>query len=156
MRAWSLFMLHLIGLHSFYASNILPWLIVLGIGFGLSISPSFSSGTLGLAPHDAGVGSAVLNSTMQVGGSIGTALLNTLAAEAVTAYLVGRPSTPANLRAAALDSYTMAFLWSAVIFVAAAVVAGLVFERGNLAELIRRTADPSRDPSVDPTPSPVG
>ena len=53
----------------------------------------------GLAPHDAGVGSATLNTTQQVGGSIGTALLNTLAAGAATAYLVGRAVTPPNLQA---------------------------------------------------------
>ena len=70
-----------------------------------------------------------------MGGSIGTALLNTLAAGAATAYLVGRLPTPANLKTAALHSYTTAFLWSSVIFVAGAVVAGLVLERGSLSAL---------------------
>src|SRR5664280_2576470 len=141
--AAALYMLHLVGLHTAYASHVLPYLILLGFGFGLSLAPSFSTGTLGLAPHDAGVGSATLNTSQQVGGSIGTALLNTLAAGAVTAYMVGRAATPANLRAAALHSYTTAFLFSSLIFVAGAVVAGLVLERGNLAALAKGNTEES-------------
>jgi EmrB/QacA subfamily drug resistance transporter len=135
VSASALFGLHLVGLHSSYVSHVLPYLLVLGIGFGLSVAPAFSTGTLGLAPQDAGVGSATLNTAQQVGGSIGTALLNTLAASAATSYLVGRALTPANFQAALLHSYTTAFLWSASIFVAGAVVAGLVLRRGGLAEL---------------------
>ena len=135
LDAIALYCLHLVGLHSAYVSHVLPYLILLGFGFGLSLAPSFSTGTLGLAPHDAGVGSATLNTSQQVGGSIGTALLNTLAAGAATAYLVGKVVSPENLRAAALHSYTTAFLWSSLIFVAGAVVAGLVLPRGNLRKL---------------------
>ena len=135
MDAVAMYLLHLVGLHSSYVSHVFPYLILLGLGFGLSLAPSFSTGTLGLQPHDAGVGSATLNTSQQVGGSIGTALLNTLAAGAATAYLVGRVASPANLRTAALHSYTTAFLWSSIIFVAGAVIAGLVFERGTLKAL---------------------
>jgi hypothetical protein len=81
------------------------------------------------------VGSAALNTSQQVGGSIGTALLNTLAAGAASAYLVGKVATPANLATAALHSYTTAFMWSSLIFVAGAVIAGLVLKRGNLKTL---------------------
>ncbi len=133
--AVAMYLLHRVGLHSSYVSHVLPYLILLGLGFGLSLAPSFSTGTLGLAPHDAGVGSATLNTSQQVGGSIGTALLNTLAAGAATAYLVGKVATPANIRTAALHSYTTAFLWSSLIFVTGAVIAGLVLQRGNLATL---------------------
>jgi EmrB/QacA subfamily drug resistance transporter len=133
--AAAMFGLHLVGLHSSYASHVLPYLLVLGIGFGLSVAPAFSTGTLGLAPQDAGVGSATLNTAQQVGGSIGTSLLNTLAASAATSYLVGRALTPSSLQAALVHSYTTTFLWSSLIFVAGAVVAGLVFRRGNLSAL---------------------
>jgi predicted MFS family arabinose efflux permease len=150
MAAAALFGLHLVGLHSSYVTHVLPYLIVLGFGFGLSVAPSFSTGTLGLAPKDAGVGSATLNTAQQVGGSIGTSLLNTLAAGAATAYLVGRAVNPANLEAAALHSYTTAFLWSSLIFVAGAVVGGLVLKRGGLKSLapeyrITTTADTGID-----------
>ena len=135
ISAAALFGLHLVGVHSSYVSHVLPYIIVLGGGFGLSVAPAFSTGTLGLAPQDAGVGSATLNTAQQVGGSIGTALLNTVAASAATSYLVGRTVNPATLQAAAVHSYTTAFLWSSLIFVIAAVIAGLVLQRGGLASL---------------------
>jgi EmrB/QacA subfamily drug resistance transporter len=146
--AAALFGLHLVGLHSSYVSHVLPYLIVLGIGFGLSVAPAFSTGTLGLAPQDAGVGSATLNTAQQVGGSIGTALLNTLAAGAATSYLVGRVATPATVRAALLHSYTVAFLWSASIFVAGAVVAGLVLQGGGLSALVSEDRTAKVDPGL--------
>ena len=135
MNAAALYLLHRVGLQSSYVSHVLPYLLLLGLGFGLSLAPSFSTGTLGLKPSDAGVGSATLNTSQQVGGSIGTALLNTLAAGAATAYLAGRAITPANLQAAALHSYTTAFVYSALIFVVAAVTAGVVLPRGNMRAL---------------------
>jgi predicted MFS family arabinose efflux permease len=135
LSATALFMLHFVGLDTSYWTHVFPYLFLLGAGFGLSLAPSFSTGTLGLAPHDAGVGSATLNTAQQVGGSVGTALLNTLAASAASAYLVGRAVTTETVRSAALHSYTTAFMWSAGIFVVGAIVSGLVLRRGNLAEL---------------------
>jgi len=111
-----------------------------------TLPPGFSTGTLGLRPHDAGVGSATLNAGQQVGGSIGTALLNTLAAGAATAYLVGKVASSANLKAAAVHSYTTPFSWSALIFLVGAIVAGLVLPRGNLGVLAN---------SEGPVPSPL-
>jgi len=128
-------LLHFVGLHSSYAGHVLPCLVLLGLGFGMSLAPAFSTGTLGLQPHDAGVGSATLNTSQQVGGSIGTALLNTVAAGAATSYLVGRAATSANLEAAVLHSYTTAFELSSVIFVVGAVVVGLVLQRGTIGTL---------------------
>jgi EmrB/QacA subfamily drug resistance transporter len=130
--AVAMYFLHRVGLDSSYLTHVFPYLLLLGLGFGLSLAPSFSTGTLGLAPHDAGVGSAALNTSQQVGGSIGTALLNTLAAGAATAYLVGKVANPTNLATAALHSYTTAFMWSSLIFVVGAVISGLVLRRGNL------------------------
>jgi hypothetical protein len=69
-----------------------------------------------------------------------------LAAGAATSYLVGRAFTPANVQAALLHSYTTAFLWSASIFVAGAVVAGLVLQRGDLTTL----ASEDRTAAVQP------
>ena len=152
VSAGALYGLHLVGLHSSYVSHVLPYLIVLGIGFGLSVAPSFSTGTLGLAPRDAGVGSATLNTAQQVGGSIGTSLLNTLAAGAATSYLIGRALTPANLQAALLHSYTTAFLVSSLIFVAGAVVAGLVLQPGSLTALASEHPITTVEPGFEEPP----
>ena len=63
-----------IGLHSHYASDVLPTLLLLGIGLGLVFAPAFTLGTLGVDRDDAGVASASINVAQQIGGSIGTAI----------------------------------------------------------------------------------
>src|ERR1700683_4866122 len=153
LSAGAMFGLHLVGLHTSYLSHVLPYLVMLGVGSGLSISPAFTTGALGLAPQDAGVGSATLNTAQMVGGSIGTALLNTLAASASTSYLVGRALDPANVQAALLHSYTTAFLWSSLIFVAGAIVAALVLQGGGLTALASETQTATVDPGLE-EPSP--
>jgi sugar phosphate permease len=146
MAAIALFLLHRLGLHSSYLTHVLPYMVLLGLGFGLSYAPSFSTGTVGLQPDDAGVGSATLNTSQQVGGSIGTALLNTLAAGAATAYLVGRVANPTNIKLAALHSYTTAFLWSSLILAAGAVIAGLLLPPGNLKKIVGPSREGRRRP----------
>ena len=61
---------------SAYATHVLPSLILIGIGFGLTIAPSFATATHGIPPRDAGVASAMVNTSQQIGGSVGTALLS--------------------------------------------------------------------------------
>ena len=68
-----------IGVDTAYASHVLPSLILIGVGFGLVVAPSFATATLGVPRHDSGVASAMVSTSQQVGGSIGTALLSTLA-----------------------------------------------------------------------------
>ncbi len=131
-----------IGLHSSYAGTVLPPLLVDGAGLGLVIAPSINTGTFGVGPADAGVASATVNTGQQLGGSIGTALLNTMAASATAAYLAahlspatapgGRPS-PGLLGLALVHGYTTAFWWAAGIFAGGAVVAGALYRRGPLA-----------------------
>jgi EmrB/QacA subfamily drug resistance transporter len=116
-----------IGLHSTYVADVLPGLLVLGLGIGLVMAPSMNTATAGVRPQDAGVASAMVNTAQQVGGSIGTALLSTLAASAATSYA---ESHPGQLALAAVHSYTTAFWWSAAIFAAAAVVTGLLLRSG--------------------------
>jgi hypothetical protein len=93
------------------------------------------------------VGSATLNTAQQVGGSLGTSLLNTIAASAATSYLADRAVSPVNIQSALVHSYATVFLWSALIFVAGAVVAGLVFRRGDLRSLARE--EPIAPPDME-------
>lgn len=72
---------------SSYASTILPAMLLLGLGMGTAFMPAMSLATLGVEPRDAGVASAMVNTSQQVGGAIGTALLNTIAASATTSYI---------------------------------------------------------------------
>jgi EmrB/QacA subfamily drug resistance transporter len=119
-----------LSLHSSYATDILPALLGLGVALGLVFSPSMNNATLGVAAEDAGVASATVNASQQVGGSIGTALLSTLAASATTSFLGGGRPTAALVAQATIHGYTTAFAWSAALFVLGAVVAGLLFARG--------------------------
>ncbi|KRD19380.1 MULTISPECIES: MFS transporter [unclassified Streptomyces] len=120
-----------IGVGSHYLSAVLPQLVVTGIGLGLVMPPAMQLATGGVAAEDAGVASATVNAMQQVGGSIGTALLNTLAASAATEYLAGKNPADKLVRAqATIESYTTAFWWSAGFFVAGAVIAFALFRRG--------------------------
>jgi Major Facilitator Superfamily len=122
-----------IGVDTAFASHVLPSLLILGVGLGLVFAPAMNTATAGVAAHDAGVASAFVNTMQQIGGSLGTALLSTLAASAATSFVttnaVGRP-TSAVLAHAAMHGYTTAFAVAAGIFAAGAVIAGLLYERG--------------------------
>ncbi|MER6064485.1 MFS transporter [Streptomyces sp. NPDC001792] len=72
---------------SSYAALLLPAMLLLGLGMGTAFMPAMSLATMGVEPRDAGVASAMVNTSQQVGGAIGTALLNTIAASATTSYV---------------------------------------------------------------------
>jgi hypothetical protein len=124
-----------IGVHSDYASALLGPLIVTGFGSGLIWSAVANTGTSGVAPRDAGVASASVNTGQQLGGAIGTALLNTIAASATTSYLgshlAGRPG-PQLVHLALVHGYTTVFWSCAGIFAAGAVICGALLRRGPL------------------------
>jgi EmrB/QacA subfamily drug resistance transporter len=122
-----------LGPHTAYAAGILGPIIMTGVGLGMVIAPSINTGTFGVAPQDAGVASATVTVGQQLGASIGTSLLNTIFASAVTSYLVAHASLgrAANALASA-HGYDTAFWWSTWIAVGGAVVAGLLFRSGPL------------------------
>jgi MFS family permease len=121
-----------IGLNSSYAANILGPLLVIGVGMGAIFAPAMNAAVSGVEEHDAGVASATVNTSQQIGGSIGTALLNSLATAAGSAYLVGRNGNDPIVKAqAAVHSYTVAFWWAAAIFAAGAIVCGLILRPGK-------------------------
>jgi hypothetical protein len=149
-----------LGVHSGYATAILGPMMVTGAGIGMSMPPSMNTGTFGVAPSDAGVASATLNVGQQLGGSIGTALLNTIATSAAASYLTGLHLAPAALATARgrlalataqVHGYTTAFWWTAAIFVAGGLVCGSLMKWGPLA----RQADAQPASPGELAPSPV-
>jgi EmrB/QacA subfamily drug resistance transporter len=122
--ALGMLLLTRIGVDTAYASHVLPSLVLIGVGFGLIVGPSFATATFGVPPHDSGVASAMVNTSQQIGGSIGTALLSTLAASAAADYQTERGPAPELLRQAAVEGYATAFWWAAGIFAIGAVVCG--------------------------------
>ncbi|MBN9605739.1 MAG: MFS transporter [Actinomycetales bacterium] len=144
-------------LDSQYALDIMPPLMIIGFGMGSTMPAAFQGAALGVDRQFAGVASAMANTSQQVGGSIGTALLNTLAANALTDYLADhQPPTPAIAAEAAIHSYNVAYWCSAALFGAGAVLLALLFRRRgqglSLAHVSRRGAAPegSAEPSDEP------
>ena len=143
---------------SSYPGDVLPALLVMGLGFGMIFAPAINTATFGVAREDSGVASALVNTMQQVGGSIGTSALSTFALTATASYLVAHHTSPLAPAIAATHGYTVAFTLSAALlglgFILTVV---LVPTRRRLEELRRAEAAPTlatRTPAV-PVPVPV-
>src|SRR5207245_5702159 len=69
-----------------YLALVLPAEILLGLGISCVMVPAFSTATQRVDPREAGVASATVNTASQIGGSLGTALLNTIAISATAGF----------------------------------------------------------------------
>jgi len=116
-------------LDSSYAPDILVPLMIIGFGMGSTMPAAMQTATLGVEREFAGVASAMVNTSQQVGGSIGVALLNTLAATAATNYLTANAGAADSAAQAAIHSYATAYWWSAGFFAFGAVLAAFLFRR---------------------------
>jgi EmrB/QacA subfamily drug resistance transporter len=118
--------------NSDYFGHVLPGLVVTGLGLGLIFAPSTASATAGIEPRDAGAASAMVNTAQQIGGSMGTALLNTIAVITARRMACGANgtlnchiTTPATIH-----GYSVAFWWAAAFFGVGAVVTFFMLESG--------------------------
>ena len=116
---------------SSYAAHILPSEILLGLGMGCVFVPAFSTATQGVDPREAGVASATANTAQQVGGSLGTALLNTIAASATASYLASGHAGSLAPAAALVHGYTVATAWGAGILGVAALLVAILVNAGT-------------------------
>lgn len=117
-------------LASTYPGSLLPSLLIMGVGLGAIMPASIQTATYGVAPDFAGVASALVNTSQQIGGSVGTALLNTLAATAASSYVAAHvPPTAAIAAEAAIHSYSIVYWWGAGFFAFGAVLTALLFRR---------------------------
>ncbi|MFD7550623.1 MFS transporter [Streptomyces sp. NPDC059816] len=122
---------------SSYAALLLPAMLLLGLGMGTSFMPAMSLSTYGIEPRDAGVASAMVNTSQQVGGAVGTALLNTVAASATTAYVkdhmasANSPSAQKLVELRAMvEGYTSAIWFAVGILVVSAIIALTMINAG--------------------------
>ena len=131
MALGSVGMLYLtrLGVHASYATDILPALLIEGLGLGLVFATASNNATLGVLPADAGVASATANASQQIGGSIGAALLSTVAATATADFLANNAASSDAVAQATVHGFTTGFAWSAAIFAVGAVVALLTFRK---------------------------
>ena len=121
---------------SSYLVGILPALLIMGLGFGMIFAPAINTATAGVSRQDSGVASALVNTMQQVGGSIGTSALSTIALTATASYLVAHHTGPLAPLTAATHGYTVAFAVSAGIFGLGVILAiTLLPSRQRLADL---------------------
>ena len=150
LAATGMVLLTQITTHSSYASEILPALLLLGLGMGLTFMPVFATATAGVAPQDSGVTSATVNTSQQVGGSIGTALLNTIATTSTATYVTAHLTDPSDrtrvMREGVVHGYTVAIWWAAGIMLLAGLIAGL---------MVTKKAPKHGTPADAPVPEPV-
>jgi predicted MFS family arabinose efflux permease len=127
-----------LGAHTSYAAGVLGPIIMTGVGLGMVIAPSINTGTFGVAPQDAGVASATVTVGQQLGASIGTSLLNTIFAGAVTSYIAAHIASARLIGRQALTGlalahgYDTAFWWTAGILAGGSIVAAILFRPGPL------------------------
>jgi EmrB/QacA subfamily drug resistance transporter len=117
-----------IGVHTSYWTHLLPQQIVMSIGMGLAFPALSSTALTNVKPDDAGVASSLLNTSQQVGASLGAALLNTIAATATASYIASHGTHFAGQ--GVVHGFTVAFTVGAAILAAGAIVSA-VFVSGR-------------------------
>jgi EmrB/QacA subfamily drug resistance transporter len=127
-----------------YVGDLLPGLILISIGMGLTFVPVTLIATSGIDHDNAGLASGLLNTSQQVGGALGLAILSTLAADRTTTALSGVSGTPsAGEQASALvDGFRIAFAGGAAFMAAGAILLMVMLRRSDAQ---RSVAQPSED-----------
>jgi EmrB/QacA subfamily drug resistance transporter len=122
-----------LGVDATYTRDILGPIVLLGVGMGLAFSPAVATATSGVATRDAGVASAMVNTSQQIGGTIGTAALSTIFNTALARYIDNhRPPTPAVAAAGAIHGYTVAFHIAGALFIIGAILTAVILRSGRL------------------------
>ncbi|MFI1825003.1 MFS transporter [Streptomyces sp. NPDC020412] len=133
--ALGMLMLTQLDVDSSFTTLILPAQLLLGLGMGTAFMPAMALATTGVAPTDAGVASAMVNTSQQVGGAIGTALLNTIASSATTSFVADRAAGTTNPQLLELQGmvhgFTSAIWWAVGILVVSAAIAIFMINAGR-------------------------
>lgn len=117
LGALAMILLTRLSTHGAYLGDLLPALIVFGMGMGCILGTGFATATLGVAPNEAGVAAALVNTSQQIGGSVGTAVLSTAFASAAASYATAHGHLARTSNVAAAHGYTTTFTWGAGAFV---------------------------------------
>src|SRR5262245_43557673 len=135
IAAVGLLMLSFISVGGSYASDVLPGLVVMGLGLGLTFVPLTLIATSGIQPADAGLASGLFNSSQQVGGALGLAILSTLAVHYTTSSLDGAGAAPSvhERAVAAVEGYQAAFLAAAGLLVLGVILVATLVRSSDVA-----------------------
>jgi EmrB/QacA subfamily drug resistance transporter len=122
IAAAGLFYLSFITVEGNYVLEVLPGVVLLGIGLASLFVPLQNVALAGVEEHDAGVASAAVAATQQIGGSIGTALFTALYTSAIASYLADNPPAPTAQLEAFVSGYSAAFVCAATLMLVAAPI----------------------------------
>ena len=128
--ALSLYLLAHVPMHGSYAHDLLPGFVLLGLGMGATFVPITIAATSGVSGRESGLASGLLNTSQQIGGALGLAILTGVSASSASHYMksVAHPGTAAALEAA-LHGYHAAFYVATGFMVGAAVIATVVLQQ---------------------------
>jgi hypothetical protein len=112
--------------HSVYVTHGLPAELLLGFGISSAMVPPLSTATSRVDQREAGVAAATVNAAQQIGASIGTAVLNSIAASATLAYVAVHSPRVGNPAMALVHGYSVATTWGTGMLVAGALAAALL------------------------------
>jgi MFS family permease len=117
-----------------YVSDLLPPILVVSVGMGLTFVPITLIATSGIGHEEAGLASGIFNTSQQVGGALGLAILATVAASTTSSALddVGHAPSRADNAQALVDGYHAAFLGGAVVTAVAGVLLLLLLRRSDV------------------------
>ena len=120
-----------------YVSDVLPGLIPQSIGMGLFFVPITLIATTNVGEEDAGLASGLFNTSQQVGGALGLAVLSTLAADRTANYLsgLGHQPGPQDLAAGLVEGFQVAFTSAAILVTVGAVLLALLLRSRDVANV---------------------
>jgi EmrB/QacA subfamily drug resistance transporter len=137
LTALGLFLLGHIPVHGHYFANIIPGLIVMGLGLGFTFVSILVAATDGVELHLSGLASGLINTAQQVGGALGLAVLSGIAASSTTRYIMHAHSmTQETISAAIVHGYNTGFYIAVTFSIAASLTAAIVIKqsKGNIKE----------------------
>lgn len=137
VAAFGLFLLSGASVGGSYTSDLLPGLIPMSIGMGMTFVPVTLIATTNVAPEDAGLASGLFNTAQQIGGALGLAVLATLASDRTSGVLggLGRRPTGADVASASVEGFQVAFLAGAILVAVGAALLWVLVRQRDVANV---------------------
>jgi EmrB/QacA subfamily drug resistance transporter len=137
VAAAGLFLLSRVPVDGSYVSDLLPGLLLMSFGMGNTFVPITLIATTNVDEHDAGLASGLFNTSQQVGGALGLAVLSTLAADKTVSYLqgLGHQPGPQDKAAGLVEGFQVAFTSAAILVTVGAILLALLLRGRDVANV---------------------
>lgn len=137
IAALGLFYLSRVPVDGNYWTDLFPGLVLMSFGMGNTFVPITLIATTNVAPEDAGLASGLFNTSQQVGGALGLAVLSTLAADKTVSYLqgLGHQPGPQDRAAGLVEGFQVAFTSAAILVTVGAILLALLLRSRDVANV---------------------